>query len=534
MSAETELQRIADLNDAGQAGEALKALDKLERTRPGDPEVQWQRVLTLDNLGRQAEARAVAGQLVAQRGHEAHFWVTCSYLRQDDHAAALTDLERGLQALPGDTQLLHAKAATLRLLNRVPDACAIHDALVAAHPGDADTLLTRARFLEGCASTPVEGEAVMTDATGMKYAVAHLGGAIADYTAAIALHDDWKVRLHRARCLRQLGREPEALADFDAALAAMPPDSPARPFVVEDRKGPRAQIQQLLASTRADLRRDGAMTLQDQMADSVLGSVMDQVAAGTDLASALEAFVTEDPDDVAAVNIARQMFNVGNFPPPDLRQVDAREFPSYMRRHCDRAQRQLESAGFRCVGDHEAAHLTPGLGQRVLLRGFVSRDGTTCASAYALRPLWPGWLAWLLLWLSGKWRTMRVIDCESEAGDSFLATMNTGEIGRFDFGQVVQQVVLPAGAPIARVVAVHAESVEAIRANGGREPTRLATFADLVAMQTRMQAAKNAFRRSVGYATDDDLRRHLGDKYGTFAPKVRAKLAVMAAAVGGP
>jgi tetratricopeptide (TPR) repeat protein len=530
MNIESELQRVSELLDDDKAKDALQALDRLEKRHPGHPDVLWHRVLVLQSMDKNAQARSVAEGLVTQRGMSADFWQTCSYLRGDDHASALADLERGLALLPGHVDLLRSKALVLRSLQREQEARAVYDALVAGHPGDADMHLARADFLELCAWDVADDADVVTDAMGVQYSRRDLQAALADHGAAVALRpQDHRLRVKRAKCLRRLGREDEAVADYDAALALLPPDSPLREFLLEQRKSERDQMGELLERVRGDMQPGkGNMTLQDQMADAMLRSVADQLKAGENFTSATEAFFSEEPDDIAATNVARNFFNMGHFPTPDLQPVQAQEFPGYMRSHCDRVQRELLAAGYRLLGDYEAVHLRATLGQRVLLRCFLSSSGRTCAAAYALRPLWPGWLNWLLLCVTGRWKTARVVDCETELADgNFVVTMNAGAMGEFEYGDAVQQNLLPLGTPVSDVLRAHAKALKAL---ASRSVRHMASFEDLLAMQTRLQELKNRHRQNIGYATDKEMRRLLGGQYERFAGKVRAKLALMARA----
>ena len=527
MDIQSELQRVSELLDDDKVKDASRLLDRIEKQHPGHSDALWHRVLLLQSMDKHAQARNVAEGLVTQRGASADFWQACAGLRGDDLASALADLERGLASLPGHVDLLRSKALVLRSLQREEEARALYDSLVAAHPGDADMHLARADFLELCAFEVADDAEAVTGAMGERYSRKDLEAALADHGAAVELRPhDHRPRVKRAKCLRRLGREDEAVAEYDAALALLAPDSPLRELLLEQRKSERARLGELLERVHEDMRpAPGKMTLQDQMADAMLRSMMDQFKAGEDLASATQAFVSEDPVDIAATSVARNLFNLGHFPTADLQPVQAREFPAYMRTHCDRVQRELVSAGYRVLGDYEAVHLRASLGQRVLLRCFLSSSGRTGATAYALRPLWPGWLTWLLLCVTGRWKTARVLDCETELLDGgFMVTMNAGTLAEFEYGDAVQQNLLPRGTPVSAVLSAHAKAL------ASRKVRRMASFEEVLAMQIRLQHLKNKHRQSIGYATDKEMRRMLGGQYERLAEKVCAKLALMASA----
>ena len=54
------------------------------------------------------------------------------------------------------------------------------------------------------------------------------------------------------------------------------------------------------------------------------------------------------------------------------------------------------------------------------------------------------------------------------------------------------------------------------------------TIEEVSRQQAAQTAAKNAYRRSIGYVSEEELQRLMGDQYDQFAPKVRAKLKLMA------
>lgn len=233
------------------------------------------------------------------------------------------------------------------------------------------------------------------------------------------------------------------------------------------------------------------------------------------------------PDNVAT-QAARSLFRLGRVPPPDMQPTEATQFPAYMQRHCDRVERGFVKAGYRVLGDYETTHLAECLGQRVLVRCFLSPTDRACALAYAFRPRAFGWRAGPWRWVLARWRTARVVECQTEFEQGgFLVTRSAspGACLGLDEGDDVQYQPLPPGTSAATVLSRHA------KARAARQVRRMHSFDDVAAMQARLQQVRNAHRQRVGYATDDELRRWLGRHYPRVADKVRFRLTTMGRAL---
>lgn len=534
MDLKNSLEEVEELLCEGKYEKAHKQLDKLDKKQPQNSEVLWWRVLLLHEEERNQEARAIADSLVEQRRQSAEFWLVYAALRGEDLQGSLTDLDRALEILPNDFELMEAKADVLSAADRFGEVRKTYDQLIAAHPENERSWMLRGNFTQYCATKTGQSDAAaVVDERGTRYARRLLEAAVVDFAKAAALSSDWPVLVKYAKTLRILGREEQALAAFDAALA-LTADDPLNSATVKGfRDGRQAGEVATLDYVRQNMRGDGFKSVEDQMADSMLASVAEQMRAGRDMQTAMESVIGagEDPLDLVAVNVARQLFNLGTAGAPEMQPVDADAYPKYMKAHCDRVQKALEAQGYRLLGDYEPLHITGQLGQRVMMRCFLSADGSVSANAYAMRPLWPGWIAFVLLFILRKWKTMRVLDCESELSDGrVFATANTGPYNFYDYGPHIVTEYLPIGASVPTVVQRHLSALEQASTGGGK-PVPMKDFDEMVAMQTRMQELKNVYRKQVGFATDDELRRTLGDKYDLLAQKVRDKLALMATTV---
>ena len=189
----------------------------------------------------------------------------------------------------------------------------------------------------------------------------------------------------------------------------------------------------------------------------------------------------------------------------------------------------LDFLGLQHVGDAEARGLFAMLGQHVLIRFFADASGEIGVAAFALRPKWPGWLGWLLLRLSGKWKVSSMVECVSQFEDGAHLSTQPESVSPFEYGGLVQVERMPQGTPLEALVARHRERVVAHKAiNPGSRAMRAT---DLEGMERRWlegQKAKRAYRASIGYASDAELRQLLGAHHERLGAKVRQQLAVLA------
>jgi hypothetical protein len=232
--------------------------------------------------------------------------------------------------------------------------------------------------------------------------------------------------------------------------------------------------------------------------------------------------------DNVATQAARSLFRISRVPAPELRPAQAARFPGYMRRHCDRMQEGFVEAGYRVLGDFETTELADCLGQRVLVRCFLSPTERACAIAFAFRPRAVGWRIGPWRGMLARWRTVRVVECQTEFEQGgFLVTRMAGPSPGpwLHEGGEVQHQWMPLSPSAATVLSRHA------KARAARKVRRMHSFDDVVAMQARLQQARNAHRQHIGYATDEELRLWLGPHYPSVADKVRFRLTTMARAL---
>jgi tetratricopeptide (TPR) repeat protein len=381
------------------------------------------------------------------------------------------------------------------------------------------------------------GDGVFKTFTGMRIKRAHLERALADFERAIAVKPLPSYRFARADLLHRLQRFDEALAELDGLLAELPAEHPLHTLAADARKrsegqggGERDEAAKMLIDALEGTPEKERGTLEYDQASAVIRSVAQGVRSGKSIPEAMESFVPDSPEDMAAVSIAWQILQMAQEASPQYEPADPAGYPGHQRAHERKATKQLAKLGFAKLGDYEPVHLAVTLGRKQMLSLYVREDGQAGAAAFSLKPKWPGFVGWLLMALKGLYRATDVVEFETAFEDgTTLSTNNAGELGAFNYGPAFLQEKLPRGTPPASLYDVHTSRVKAHAANHpGVRILELRTIEEVSAQQARMTRAKNAYRRSIGFVSDDELRRMMGPQYDELAGKVREKLAAMA------
>lgn len=243
----------------------------------------------------------------------------------------------------------------------------------------------------------------------------------------------------------------------------------------------------------------------------------------------MSSHVSDDPETMAAMNIARQLIAVANEPPPQLEAVNPAAYPAYQRKHCDATERAATKIGLQKIADAEARALFNMLGSHVLLRVFSNVEGDIGMASFAMKPKRQGLIIFLVMLLTGKWKVQRMVECVSQFEDGTLITTQPESISPFEYGGKIHMNKLARDADVGDIYQAHAQAVAAFRA--AHPEVRPMIVKDLAGVESRWiagQQSKAAYRKSVGYATDNELRRLLGAHFDRFADKVRAHLHAMA------
>jgi tetratricopeptide (TPR) repeat protein len=544
-AAEPRTEILKRLLRAGEHASALPILDQKIAERPEQAPLHWHRSNCLAALGRQEEALAAVLRVIELNPDFAKAWLRRAELTmalRGDYPEREGDLQLAV-ALDGTLAPAHRALALIRhQRGRPAEAEAALDQALALDPADGEGFALRALWAGNAARHPLPGEETVQAAPGVLLSRRRLESAVADLRRALPLvADASRYRMQLARRLQDLGHHDEAVAEYDLLLAALPAGHVLRNVAEEMRRlageqgaGERAAAQRSsladsIEAASMPAEDAGRRSVEDDLTASLLRNAAQQMRQGKDLSAVLEPLGDGDPDTLLAIGIADKLFQLGHLPASDLRPAPAEVFPEFMRRHAAAARQQLQALGFGYLGDFDPRHLAPVLTENTLLRCYGSADGTT-AFSFAVRPSWPGWLGWLRLRLARQPRSTAVIEFETEFDDGgFLVTNNSGAANPFGTGPQVDTLPLPPATPAERLFESHVRRAgDYLRQRPGAGPRAVSDLASLAAMQDRLAAAKNDYRQSIGYVTDEELQRLLGPRQD-LAPRVREQLARLAA-----
>lgn len=185
----------------------------------------------------------------------------------------------------------------------------------------------------------------------------------------------------------------------------------------------------------------------------------------------------------------------------EFRAATEADFDKLDRTAYDAATRELESRGFRQLGDVVDSTIEKLRGMTPVLRVFASADGAIKAAAYHF--------------VSGPTRRqpdglqLFVCDLGTEFTDgTFLASSNTEGVDLMTPPPTIRKLLRPPGTPIGVLLAAHESEQKAVLAvNPSLSCVPVRTLADALAAAEREQAVKNAFRKEIGFADPEEVRR---------------------------
>ncbi len=518
---------------------ALSILDELIASSPNAAPLHFHRSRSLLALERREEAAAALDRVLRLAPDHVPALLARAELgtHAEDDFDALPLLRHALQQEPDNARVLYLLAEAE--LNRSDDTAAQTRAL--AHldrsleqdPNQPAAFALRAEHHYTLALTDQAGEHTIRTLMGISYDRRALEAALADYERAAALEQNNRYDRRVAQIAETLGHYETATAHLDRVLARLPADAPARPFLQEERdrcaqgeSGAREQLATMIEAAGAPAQAE--RNLEEDMAYAVTHSAAALIRQGQDMENALNAVAGDDsPEAMMATNIAFQIYNYANEPAPDLIEVSPGDYPTYQRKHADACEKALAPLGYTKLADVEPLGVTTSQGMRALVRLFVHPQYGS-AAAFALKPKWPGFLAFLLLLLTGKWKAARMLECSTRFTDNFFMGSRAAGPDPFDNSAIanISFEKLPADAAPAQVAEHHIARVEARIAEGHQvlPATSLEEVEDTWATTTQI---KNAYRRSIGFVTDEELRNILGNRHDALAERIRDQLKLL-------
>ncbi len=156
-----------------------------------------------------------------------------------------------------------------------------------------------------------------------------------------------------------------------------------------------------------------------------------------------------------------------------------------------RLQSALVEQGYTWAGDIEDMTVAKELREynsRTFIRIMINSTHNTSIAFYHVNPKIPlGFLA-----------QIKAIDCETEfSPEKYLVTTNSSKTP-FDDPPGFDVVHLPGNTSYKNVLKTHYQRLQRAMSNWGLFPTNLHSLEDVLAMQERIQQAKNSHRQRIG------------------------------------
>lgn len=519
---------------------ALAILDELISANPSAAPLHFHRSRCLTALARHDEAAATLDTVLRLAPDHVPALLARVELGagDEDDFDALALLQRAVRQEPGNARVLRLLAEAE--LGRIGDADA--EARALAHldrsleldPNQPSAFALRAERHYRRACTDESGEHVIRTVMGISYDRSALEAALSDYQQAATLEQNNQYDRRIAQIAESLARYELATEHYDRVLSRLPADAPERAFVQEERDrvaqgeaGARERLAALIEQSGAS--ENVERNVADDMAYAVTQSAATLIRQGKDMETALDAVAGDDSrEGMLATSIAFQIYNYAHEPDPDLMEVSATDYPAYQRKHADACEKALAPLGYTRLADAEALGITTSQGMRALIRFFVHPEYGS-AAAFAIKPKWPGIIGFLLMFLTGKWKAARMLECSTHFDDNhFMNSRAAGPdpfdnsgIANYDFEK------LPANATPTEVVERHIERVSERLANTSARVRPSTSLDDVGDTWATINLLKTAYRQSIGYATDDELRAILGGQYDSLVEPVRERLKLL-------
>lgn len=569
-SQDPEFDQFKRAFKTGHFDAALQILKRLLAKHPQSFALHWHHAKTLEKLERFTDARIALHKVIECRRDFVPALIM--QVQLDFHEHDSNAEEDALDADPLQKHQARFDAIEERLykiLSIDPNAVdALHmlSGLLRGHEGDlhlskANQLLNRAislapervDLLEDRANSflarsindensHINDSNIVTTFSGIRYSRDILEQALADFEKCYALSHQHRYGLRVGSILHDLGRFNDALAIYDNVLAHIPEDDPYRPVIVERRArsafnggGEREQMAKILDAAISNKGKDRGLTA-DTIAQAVL-SVESAVREGKSVSDELDQQLTDDPDEILTTSIAVKILNAANEPHPKLVAVNPRDYPDYQQKFIAHCKDELSILNFHHVCDAEATGLALGLDERVVLSFFADEFGDTGVICFSLRPKQPNAFEFLYLLFTLQWSTLaatrritKMVECMNQFTNGDHISTQFFNASPFEYGPPIYIEKLPTNTAISTLVTRHLQHLAEYKAE---YPVAKAIRAvDLESLEERwvkIQSVKRNYRTQIGYITDAELQKLLGNLYDKFAQKVRDKIKSLAA-----
>jgi hypothetical protein len=186
--------------------------------------------------------------------------------------------------------------------------------------------------------------------------------------------------------------------------------------------------------------------------------------------------------------------------------VDAQSFRHLDLHFYDQARDALVAQGCIWLGDVENLSLKGTFNDfRTFIRLLVSPDHTICIGLFHPKPKF---LIRLLIWIL-RIKVGRTMDCESELSNGgFIVTSNGETAAKLNSPPGFDMKYFPITTDHDTLFQAHRQRLNVfLAAHPDVHGTPMRTAEEVLAMQHRMQAAKAAYRKGVGYVTEEELTR---------------------------
>ena len=184
----------------------------------------------------------------------------------------------------------------------------------------------------------------------------------------------------------------------------------------------------------------------------------------------------------------------------EYREATDADFKGRDRKWYDTTTRKLNRLGYRHLGDVVNQTVANAAGLVVVLRRFISKDGTNMAAIFQfVRPNF----------LTGKPLDLRICDVESEFTDgSFLTSSNAESAKAASMPPQIRDTKYPTKTTIPKLIALHdAAKRKLLDEQPELRSVEIRTPDDYQAAQHRQEAIKAAFRQGIGYLDPAEVRR---------------------------